>query len=675
MNIALLNPPPGDDYFAQLPKPVRDEVRAWVRAFRTVPLVRPMQLAYERIARMVGRDWKTVERKATAIRQGADWRVFIDGRAIASTRNSRVKDPRFQAFLKTRFEAHKRVSASAIEELYRMWRNREDIPGYEGWPGWPNIPEGWSERNLYRQQPSKTELKVFRIGLSSAYAGMPQVFSTRVGLWVMSHCMFDDMIHDDFIRVGTRGIVGRVMELDALDVLSSNKIAWGTKPRLPKLDNPNQMEGLKEKNMRLLVASTLFHSGYSPRGTVLLCEHGTAAIRERVRQILFDATGGKICVRDSGITGDEQAVLASWKGEGKGNPRFKAPIEVLRSLIHNRKDYLLGATGRNVENRPEILGNVLDYQQEILDLAARLPEQRRHLLIHPLLEYHSQFLPLLSDLYALINNRTNHACEGWEKCGFLTTDYRLSPMSPDWLGNKDFLALPEEDRAMLTRAVLARPNDYSRTRRMSPAEVFAMGSQDLPIGPEVVCDLLLDDLGREEKVKGSYFRFQDIEIDPEELIFEARIISPGSARERELPEGEKYHVFVNPFAADWLFVCDARKAFLGLARRVQRVSRLDEAATLRAFGRAGERKADRLAALRLRHEPERAAYAEMVATNEALADEATPFTDDEKLRERATRERIRTVGEAASDDIVDAATPAPATPVFHDSSLIDDILD
>lgn len=667
MNTALLIPPPGDDYFARLPKPVRDEVRAWSRAFRAVPLVRPLQRAYEQIGRMVGCSWQTVERKVTAIRQGADWRVFIDNRAVAPTKASRVKDSRFQSFIKTRFEAHKRVSASAIEELYRMWRNREDIPGYEGWPGWPNIPDGWSERNLYRQQPSKTELKVFRIGLSSAYAGMPQVFSTRVGLWCMSHCMFDDMIHDDFIRVGTRGAVGRVMELDALEVLSGNKIAWGTKPRLPKADNPGQMEGLKEKNMRLLVASTLFNVGYSERGTVLLCEHGTAAIRERVRQILFDATGGKICVRDSGITGDEQAVLASWKGEGKGNPRFKAPIEVLRSLIHNRKDYLLGATGRNVANRPEILHNVLDYQQDLLELAVRLPQQRRDLLIHPLLEYHSQFLPLLTDLYRLINARENHAMEGWEKCGFITTDYRLSPMANDWLGTKDLMDLPEEDRALLTRAVLARPADYSRTRRMSPAEVFSMDSQNLlPIGPEVVCDLLLDDLGREEKVKGSYFRFQDSEIDPEELIFEARILTFGSVRERELPEGEKYMVFVNPFAPDWLFVCDARKAFLGLASRVQRVSRLDEAATLRAFGRAGERTADRLAALRLRHQPEQDAYREMVANNTALADEAKPFTDDEKTRARQMK-KFRPDAEALLAE--EESTPV-GTPTFDASNLL-----
>lgn len=649
MNTALLAPPPGDEIFAGLPKPVRDEVRAWVRAFRTVPLVKPIELAKDRIARIMGCSITTVERKLTMIRKGGDWRVFIDNRAIAASNATRVKDPRFQSFIKTRFEAHKRVSASAIEELYRMWRNREDIPGYEGWPGWPNIPEGWSERNLYRQQPSKTELKAFRIGLSAAYAGMPQVFSTRVGLWCMSHCMFDDLIHDDFIRVGTRSAVGRVMELDALEVLSGYKIAWGTKPRLPKKDNPTQFEGLKEKNMRLLLASVLFGTGYSERGTVLLCEHGTAAIREKVRQILFDATGGVIRVRDSGITGDEQAVLASWKGEGKGNPRFKAPIEVLRALIHNRKDYLLGATGPNVERRPEILGKVLDYQQEILELATRLPQQRRELLVHPLMEYHSQFLPLLSDLYALINNRTNHSLEGWEKCGFLTTDYRWSPMANDWLTGKDFLALPEADRDHLTRAVLARPNDYSRTRRLSPSEVFAMGSRDLlPIGPEVVCDLLLDDLGREEKVKGSYFRFQDSEVDPEELIFEARLIAPGATRERELPEGEKYHVFVNPFAADWLFVCDARKAFLGLARRVQRVSRLDEAATLRAFGRAGERKADRLAALRLRHEPEAEAYREMVATNAALADEAKPVTDEEKKYATTTKEAHKSLQRRAA---------------------------
>jgi hypothetical protein len=246
-------------------------------------------------------------------------------------------------------------------------------------------------------------------------------------------------------------------------------------------------------------------------------------------------------------------------------------------------------------------------------------------------------LPFLGDLYRIINGRTNHRLQGWDKCGYLTTEYRLAPNSNDWLGDRELLALPGESRELLNSLVLSRPQEFSRTRRFSPAEVYEPARPTfLHIGPDFVCDLLIDDFGREEKVKGSYFRFRDIEVDPEELIFEARIMRPGATREEELPEGEKYLVFVNLFAPDYLFVCGARKQFLGLARRVQGVCRLDEAALIRDWGHQAERTADRLAPARLRHRNDADEHAHMLANNEALADTARDITPEEK---HATRER------------------------------------
>ncbi len=629
---------PNDKFYASLPQAQRDRIRDGVEAFCRVPLVRPIRHALQQISCILGVSPATVRRVYDELRDGADWRVFIDYRAVEAVRAARTKNPEFQQFLKKLYDEHKRSGYSAIEDLQERWRRREAIPGYDGHPGWPNLPRGWSERNLYRVQPTKTERIAFHIGLSAAAPGLPQTFSTRVGLWPMSHVQIDDLWHDNFVRVGVKGAVGRVMELDALCVGTGNKFAWGTKPRLPKALNPAQMEGLKERNVRLLLAGMLFHTGYSARGTWIMSEHGTAFIRERIARILYDRTGGLINIRYSGISGEEQAVLASWRGEGKGNPRAKAHLESLRNLIHNRLDHLPAQTGPDRQRRPETLAKMLDYEQDLLELAARLPESRRALLIHPTLEYHAHFLPLLGDLYRAINGRTNHRLEGWSKCEYLTNEYRTAPQALDWLGERELLALPEESRRLLHSLVRAQPQTYSRTRQLSPAEVYDPARPTfLHIGPDVVCDLLLDDLAREEKVKGSYFRFRDIEIDPEEMIFEARILAPGATREVELPEGEKYLVFVNPFAPEYLFVCGARKQFLGLARRVHGVSPLDEAATIRAWGHAAARTADRLAPARLRHAGDSSAHAEMVATNEALADTARDFTPDEKAASRARR--------------------------------------
>jgi hypothetical protein len=674
--ISTLHIPSSDDLFASLPSPVRDDIRHWVTAFRTVPLTKPIGRSLDQIARIVGTSPKTVRRKYDALRTGGDWRVFLDHRRITA-RESRTKDPGFQAFLKKLFEDHKRSSASAINDLYTLWRRRADIPGYEGHPGWPNLPDGWSERNLYRHQPTKPELIALRIGRTAAKSGFSQTFSTRVGLWVGSHIMFDDLWHDNFVRVGERGTVGRVMELDALDVFSGCKIAWGCKPRLPKKDNPAQMEGLKERNMRLLLAGLLFTRGYSPRGTVLMAEHGTAAIRDRAEQILADATRqpdgtSLITVKRSGITGEEQAILDGWRGSAKGNPAFKAPLESLRNLIHNRLDALPGQTGPDRDRRPEILDATLAYQQQLLDIAARLPAHRRDLLDHPLLEYHSEFLPFLGDFYGILNQRTDHRLQGWAELGFLSTDYRLAPSSDAWLTPRDLQTLPEDSRLLLHSLARQQPETYSRTRRLSPQEVFDLHTGDLiRIGPDIVCDLLLQDLGREEKVKGSYFRFTDSEIAPEELIYEARIICPGATREQELPSGEKYLVFVNPFFPDTLFVCNARQQFLGLARRVQRVCGLDEAALRRSWGRSAQRDADRLAPARLRHAADGDAHQRMLTTNAALANEATPATREEKQAARDTTNRLR----AETGDIEDLLhEPAPVLVADPDEGDIDDLL-
>lgn len=651
MSTLDLRVPADDKEFAALPAAVRDEVRMWIHAFRTVPLHRPVHRALEQIGRITRTSYKTARKKYDALRKGGDWRVFVDQRRVSGASRSRVKDPRFQAFLKRLMEENQRSTAQAIEKLYHLWQQRADIPGYEGHPGWPAIPRGWSQRNLYKQSPSKSELHVFRIGMSSASGRLPQVFTTRVGLWPMSHVMIDDMWHDNFVRVTERGAVARILELDALDVFTGYKLAWGTKPRLKARDS-DRMEGLKECNTRLLLASLFFSTGYSARGSILIAEHGTAAVRERTRRILHDATEGRISVRDSGIVGAEQAVLASWKGEGKGNPRFKTHLESARNLYHNRLGTVPGQTGPDRDNRPETLSHLLDYQQELLELLCQLPPHRQELIIHPLLDYHSQFCPLLHDVYGAINRRIRHRLEGWHACGFMTTEYRLAPSTEDWLAISDILALPPESQAAVHALASTAPETYSRTRRLSPYEAFHSAEKDLlTIGPEVVCDLLLDDLGRELKVDGSYFVFTDSEISPEPLRYHARVMPLGGTREHELPDGEKYLVFANPFSPDHLFVCGARGQFLGLAERVHRVSRTDEHDLLREFGRKKQRTADRLAALRDRHHDKQDSHRHMVDNNRAVADLDRPVTDDEQARHRALRKL----------DPSDLTDPEPAT--------------
>jgi hypothetical protein len=455
------------------------------------------------------------------------------------------------------------------------------------------LPAGCSYANLQRFAADKFALEAMRVGLGSARAKHgPKTFSTRVGLWPMSHVQIDDLWHDNFVTY--RGELCRVLEFDAIDVLSACKIGWGTKPRTQR-DN-GSFEGLPEKFVRMLLAQIFFQFGYSPRGTIILAEHGTAAVPDFIKRILFDRTGGKIQVREYGMTGKEQAVVGMFGGRGKGNPRFKSALESLRNLIHNELGALPAQTGLGVERRPEQLDGELKHNSDLLKAVAVLAQtkpERAELIRLSVLQYHSQFLPLLGDVYETINRRDWHELEGWHKCGFVVPQLNdagnwVCPESLPVAKREALLGLAKVDKG------------YLRDARLSPRQVFNRGIEQLTKVPAfVVSEMLGPDFAREEKCANSYFEFQDGEIDPEVLRFESRISTPEGS-EQELAS-DTYQVFVNPFDLNQLFVHDAAGRHLGIARRVVTPSKADDAGLRRQFGRNNQRLADLLKPIRARH--------------------------------------------------------------------------
>ena len=138
-----------------------------------------------------------------------------------------------------------------------------------------------------------------RQGINAASKFLPQIFSTRVGLWPGAFYQFDDVWHDNYVKIN--GHVTRVLELGCLDVLSGCRFAFGAKPRMPKGDGSG-MQNLKESEMRLFLARILYQYGYNAeQGTTLVIENGTATVREYIERLLYDATGGKILISRSGM--------------------------------------------------------------------------------------------------------------------------------------------------------------------------------------------------------------------------------------------------------------------------------------------------------------------------------------------------------------------------------------
>jgi hypothetical protein len=584
-------------FLGTLPPDVRDDVEQWRDRLLTV--TKPVTASLRRIAAATGVSVKTAARKYYAFKaSGCDVRSLVNRARVPETESNLT--PEFLEWFKALAEKNQRKNRPAHRKFCSLWKSGAQIPGLDNSLPRHCLPPGTGYDNIQKRIRDAFATTAMRNGLGMAVAKFgPKIFSTRAKLWYGSHLMIDDMWHDNFVVFG-RQIV-RVLELDCMDVFSGYLVTFGCKPRFRRDDGT--FDNLKEKFARLITASVFYHEGFSERGTEIIAEHGTAAISDRMKKILFDRTGGKICVRESGITGEEQAVIG-WRGQGKGNPRFKAALESIRNLKHNELAMLPAQTGRNVESRPEYThGQLVQCAEEIKAmavLAAKNPLRARQLKLN-LLDYHADFLPLLMDVYAVINSRDWHDLEGWHAAGNMAIEYRMSPTAENWLTDGQFSELPLVSRELLLQTAQADPR-FIRQRKLSPAEVRARDGRNLvKIPPFVVCELLGDDCAREDMtVKGAYFNeFSDQELAPEPLLFESRIITP-EGREEQLSDG-KYTCFVNPFDLDQFFVCDARKRCLGMAPRVTRVDRNDADALRRQFGHRSQRIAELKQPLLARH--------------------------------------------------------------------------
>ncbi len=590
------------EVLGKLPLPQRVMARRWHSAFASAPVDRtgrlPMAWQQETASRM-GVDARTVRRKwAQWLHNGRDEVAVADLRAMPSQAGLPEE---FREWWKALQETYQRCSATAYTEFALRWRRGEAIPGLD--PDLPRheMPHGCSKANLARIKPRKFELAAARRGLGHARGSHgPQVFSTRADLWPGSHLMIDDVWHNNFVRY--QGEAVRVLEFVFLDVFSGAKVASGCKPR--QRQESGTMEGLSERQVRLLLASHLWSVGYPEEGLEILSEHATARISERVAKVLHDRTDGVIRVRLSGITGREQALAGDWWGKGKGNSRHKASLESFHRVVQNLMAAIPGQTGMNPEHRPEQLAGMLDYEKFLRKVAeeCQLPQHVRDSFRHVFWDYHTTFLPALMQFGEILNRRTDHVLEGWAEANLVVPEVRWMADSPDWIGQARFDLLAPADQELL-RSRARQDARLMRDRRLSPWEVW-MGKRRSPfkkIPAFVVGEILDEDLAREQVARDSYFEFQDQELSPSVLRYESRV-KTSEGVEYELQDG-KYLVFANPFNLDELFVCDGKLRHLGVARRDQRVSRLDHEALVAAHKRVREREADLLAGQRARQAP------------------------------------------------------------------------
>lgn len=581
-----------------LPAEVRTEVQIWSQ--RLAGVARPgigEQLA--RIAGELGVSVQSARRKYDAYLVKG-WRGLINRAKLPQDRQR--KPAAFVEWWQSLVSMQQRSGRAAYREFTRRFACGEPIPGID--PDVPRhyVPRGFSYDTLNNLCPSKFEVAALRRGLSYAVGSYgPQIFRTRAALWYGSHYMIDDLWHDNFVVFG-RQIV-RVLELDCLEVFSGALVMHGCQPRVKREDG--HFDNLKEHQARLLAASVLWNEGYSPRGTEFIAEHGTAALDEHTKAVMHNATGGLVKVRESGIVGQEQAVIG-WSGEGKGNFRFKAALESIRNLKHNELADMVAIpaqTGKDVDHRPEHTHGQLKECESWLKIVAAIartdPERARQIRLN-LLDYHAHFMPLLMRVYDAINRREWHDLEGWEEAGHVAVQYRTTPTSDHLLSDKEFNELPAVSRELLRQTALEDPR-YIVRRRLSPHEVRARHRGGMIRPPSaIIAEMLGPDLGRELEVEGAYFRpFSAQALSPSPLLYES-VVETMDGRREQLRDA-KYAVLVNPFDLQTAFVQDARGITLGTARRATRIDPTDEHALHVEYANRQKRLAEMKGPLLKRH--------------------------------------------------------------------------
>lgn len=541
-------------------------------------------------------DWvngKTDKKTGEVLAAPRTWLCLVDRRTVAANRaGARTAQHCFIAHLAKLAARHPRSLRSAVGELYNEWYTCKTIPGYEGMNYAPNmpLPEGWSYDNLIRRMPDAAALRVLHEGVRAAYTDLAQVFSTRVGMWPAAVVSFDDVWLDCHVQ-GYDGNgklqVGRPLQLGCLDRYTGMRLSWFTKLRT-KAEDGHSLQ-LNSDEMLYLLCNYLHTVGYSPRGTVLVCEHGTAAIKKEVEEQLSIISGGKITVERSGITGRRQ--VGTFGGRGVGNPRFKAELESWHNLLHNRMDGVLTQTGRN-RTEPEKLHGLLEHEKSLIKAGEKLPAERA-LALAPFSMTLAQLTDFLTQVVGGINNRTDHQLEGWEECGFCSPEFSFNTQD----GWQLMTTMTPDDLAE-AQALIERKPERMRLRKLSPSEAWKL-SLRLP-GNELVrftpaeCVALM---GAHRKFKlcarGGCFHIESRSRHHRQLLFKTEVVD-GRGHTWQLPTGQDYFGVLNPFSEE-LFVLDECNRVLGAAPIYHRAAHVDEAARLRVFGDVMHRRAEELA--------------------------------------------------------------------------------
>jgi len=663
--------------FSKLPDTVKREVGLWTHLISEIEAAKSKSKAFAEIAKRYpgskSLSAANIRTKYYAFQRDG-WKALVNKSKLPRNNPIAPNTPggqpaQFVEYWKGLQESYQRNSRAAYRELIRRYRAGDQIPGIGNWrnvwidstggrppdvcPMNPPLPTGWTQRNLMRYKSTRFELTAARIGRSAAAAFRPLVYTTRVGMAAGQVYVFDDVWHDNKVNfLGVNRMAMRPLEFSCLDLFSGCQVAFGAQP-MTEDEATRKRETLRETEMRFLLAHVLCTLGYHPQGCCLHVEHGTAAVREDLAELLFNWTGGAVTVARGGIHG-AATHDGFFEGRGKGNSRFKAALESHHNLKHNELAALPGQVGKDRDNSPEELHGRDKYNMILIKAMSQLPAHRAEQIITPFMDF-PVWKQAVAELYERINWRTDHDLEGWEEAGLVASEFRLSDGS-DWVPTRNLLGMPPDRRDAVMAVIESQPG-MIRTRRLSPMEVWLSGRSDLVTLPPHYIPLILGHKNAKMLRVGDdhLITFQDRRIGPGTHRYLAQV-EDECGQLRMLQPGANFAIYATPFDNSAVFVASENNEFIGVARRLQTACKTDTEAIHRQIGKSMAFEKELLAPLQMRH-AEKARAKNATHKHNAAVIRGDAVTTEELFR----AERLAEAAPNSAD--LEAATchPPPAT--------------
>ena len=445
-----------------------------------------------------GKSWRTLRTKYYKYRNTGDWH---DLQNKAKAKNGKIPlNADFVQFFQGLCDNHKRSTNSAIDELRSRWYAGDEIPGYGTWREWwakqdvykslplpaecpEDFPEGWSRSNLNskKYKPCKTQRLLVTKGIAAALFTMPTCISTREGMRPFEYLAFDDAETDFSIVHHETAQVCKLEGLFGKDVATDCWLRFGLRPGIKMPDG--RRDSLKRQDMLELAVQILTTYGY-PRDYISywIVERGTANINEADAAAIYDATDGHVVISPTGMIAGK-VLCEGYADKAVGNFKAKPWIESGFSLLWNKLDHVRGQKGDRYQNKPMEIETRTKAAVDILKAGKLLPPEvmlQENLPFQDLREsFHS-----VNDALKLINNRTEHRCEGFQR----VTKWRFQDFGiKDWQAYKKLLKLPSEVRDQVeVRKFMESP--YDRMDRLNKEYGVVMET----IHPAAACRILND---------------------------------------------------------------------------------------------------------------------------------------------------------------------------------------